>query len=157
MHVMSPTIVIESESPAIYGRRTSVRWTAAGFEIHGDNSVGHGGEGSGPDGFDLLGAALGHCLLTTVIATAQREEIALQSARALVATKSKLQGSDRAPYLSDFQVDIYLEGELSERQRAQLERATAALCGVRETLMRAPRIVERVHIGPLPELAPDSD
>lgn len=147
MHVMRPTITIESTNASEYCLRTSVLWTEAGFQITADNGVAHGGTGAGPDGFELLGAALGHCMLITLIAAAKRDGVALTRAEAQVATKSKLQGAESAPYISDFEVDIFLEGDLTEGQRRKLEQATIARCGVRETLMRIPRIAERVHVG----------
>ena len=156
MHSIEPTIVIDSSDPTAYSRQTSVKWTA-GFGISGDNPVAHGGGGTGPDGFDLVAAALGQCLLNTLIADAERKRIPLRSARALVATKSRIPGRGQAPYISDFKVDIYIEGDLDEGQRAELEQATTALCGVRETLMRTPRIAEHVHIGAGPELGPARD
>ena len=143
---MHPTIVVEAENASEYSRQTSVRWVDAGFEIHGDNPVAHHGDGTGPDGFDLLGAALGQCMLSTLVASAQREGIPLSSAQAEVATKSKLQGTDKAPFISDFQVELFVDGDLDEQQCRRLEELTEAMCGVRETLMRTPTIVDRVQI-----------
>jgi uncharacterized OsmC-like protein len=133
------------------GRRC--RTTGPGFAIDGDNHVDHGGSGAGPDGFDLLAVALGQCLLTTLLAQAERDGIALRSAEAVVSTKARLQGRDAAPYLSDFRVDLYVEGDLDEAARARLERASASLCGVRETLRRAARIEEVLHLGAAPASA----
>jgi uncharacterized OsmC-like protein len=148
MKVMRPTITVESTDAASHSRQTTVTWTnVAGVEIHGDNPTNHGGSGTGPDGFDLLGAALGQCLLNTLIANAERDGIMLRGARATVAIKSKAPRVGEAPYISDFLVDVYLDGDLDEDQRADLEQGMATLCGVRETLMRTPAIVERVHVG----------
>ncbi len=56
------------------------------------------------------------------------------------------QGNDRAPYISDLEVDLYVEGDVDEPARAALEEAARTLCGVRETLLQTPRIAERVHV-----------
>ena len=144
---MEPLLVVEAREPA-HGRRTTIRWVEHAFTVEGDNHVAHGGTGNGPDGFDLLSAALGQCLLNTLLGQAQRDGIALRSAEAVVSTKARLRGNDVAPYLSDFRVDLHIDGDLDEAACAALERAARTLCGVRETLLQAPRIEERVHLGP---------
>jgi uncharacterized OsmC-like protein len=141
----APLLEVRALAP-LDGRRTSVTWFAHPFSISGDNHVAHGGESSGPDGFDLIAAALGQCLLNTLLAKAQRDGTTIRQARAVVATKARLQGQGRAPYISDFEVDIYLEGELDEARRAALEVWARDKCGVRETLAQSPRIEERVHL-----------
>jgi uncharacterized OsmC-like protein len=146
---MDPLLVVEALEP-LDGRQTSITWVEHAFALAGDNHRAHGGTSTGPDGFDLLSAALGQCLLTTLLARAQRDGIELRSARAVVSTKARLPGGGAAPYLSDLEVDIYLDGDLDEPTRAALEQATRTLCGVRETLMQTPRIAERVHLGPPP-------
>jgi uncharacterized OsmC-like protein len=146
---MVPLLEVEALEP-LDGRRTAITWLEHDFELAGDNHEAHGGGGSGPDGFDLLSAALGQCLLTTLLAAAQRDGVAIRAAKAVVSTKARLRGREVAPYLSDFDVDIYLDGDLDEAVRARLEDATRSLCGVRETLLQTPRIAERVHLGPPP-------
>ena len=157
MPAMHPSIIIESVDPSSYGRQTRVKWVNDDFEIRGDNQIRHGGSGTGPDGFDLLGAALGQCLLNTLIANAKRDQLKLRSARAVVAMKSKLRGRGLAPYISDFHVDIWVDGDLTDRQRQELEVSTSALCGVRETLSQTPKIDERVHVGSPGEAATVAD
>jgi uncharacterized OsmC-like protein len=149
MSVMRPLLVAEAMEP-LTGRRTSITWLDHDFSLAGDNHVAHGGTGTGPDGFDLLAAALAQCLLNTLLARAQRDKTPVRSAKAVVSTKARLRGEGKAPFLSDFQVDIYLDGEIDEPKREELERAARTLCGVRETLMQSPRIEERVHLGPPP-------
>jgi uncharacterized OsmC-like protein len=146
---MSPLLVVEALEP-LQGRRTAITWLAHDFSLAGDNHVAHGGGGTGPDGFDLLSAALGQCLLNTLLARAQRDGTEIRSAKAVVSTKARLRGDSVAPYLSDFRVDLYIDGDLSEAERAELEVAAKTLCGVRETLLRSPRVEERVHLGPAP-------
>jgi uncharacterized OsmC-like protein len=145
MRTLTPRLVVEARAPRDE-RRTSISWVDHDFRVAGDNHVAHGGAGSGPDGFDLLAAALGQCLLTTLLAKAQADGLAITAATATVATKARLQGELAAPYLSDFRIEIELEGELDEQARADLERHTQQMCGVRETLLRTPRIEEHVRI-----------
>ena len=142
----APLLVVEALEP-LDGRRTEISWPDHGFSVAGDNRTSHGGSGTGPDGFDLLAAALGQCLLNTLLARTQRDGTAIRSAKAVVSTKARLRGGRRAPYLSDLRVDIYLDGDVDERTRAELEETAATLCGVRETLLQRPNIEERVHLG----------
>jgi uncharacterized OsmC-like protein len=150
MRRMTPTLVVEALEP-LEGRRTSIRWLGHEFSASGDNHVAHGGQSTGPDGFDLLAAALGQCLLNTLLAKAQRDGTAVRAATAVVSTKARLRGA-AAPYLSDFVVDLYLDATLDEAGRVALEEYAQAMCGVRETLLQSPRIEERVHLGDPPAL-----
>jgi uncharacterized OsmC-like protein len=149
MRRMDPTLVVEALDP-LERRRTLIRWVGHEFSVSGDNHVDHGGESTGPDGFDLLAAALGQCLLNTLLAKAQRDGIAIRAAQAVVSTKARLRGRGRAPFLSDFKVDLYLDATIDDESRAELERWAQAMCGVRETLLQSPRIEEHVHLGPAP-------
>jgi uncharacterized OsmC-like protein len=146
---LRPTLKVEARDPR-GGRRTTIKWLDCEFEISGDNHRAHGGTGTGPDGFDLLSAALGQCLLNTLLARAQRDSIPIRSAEAVVSTKARLRGDDAAPYLSDLQVDLYVDADIDAAARAELEDAASSLCGVRETLLRGPRVTERVHLGRAP-------
>lgn len=145
MTSMRPLLQVMALEPRD-GRRTAISWLEHDFGLEGDNHAAHGGSGSGPDGFDLIAAALGQCLLNTLLARAQRDGVRIDGARAVVSTKARLQGSDRAPYLSDFEIDVHLDADIDEATRAELEEVAQRLCGVRETLLHMPRISERVHV-----------
>jgi uncharacterized OsmC-like protein len=145
MTTMRPLLEVEALDP-LDGRRTAITWLEHDFRVEGDNHTPHGGSSSGPDGFDLVAAALGQCLLNTLLAKAQRDGVRIDGARAVVSTKARLQGNDKAPYISAFEVDIHLDADIDEATRAGLEKAAQTLCGVRETLLQVPRIVERVHV-----------
>ena len=145
MKTMRPLLEVEALEP-LTGRRTEIRWLDHDFNVHGDNHTPHGGSSRGPDGFDLVAAALGQCLLNTLLAKAQRDGIKINAAKAVVSTKSRLQGAEKAPFISDFEVDLYLDGDIDEPTRAALAEASSTLCGVRETLLQTPRIEERVHV-----------
>lgn len=150
MNRLTTRLVVRAKEPST-GRRTEIAWVGHSFSISGDNHVPHGGEGSGPDGFDLVAAALGQCLLNTLLAKAQRDGTPIREAQAVVATKSNLGRSNSAPYLCDFKVDIYIDADIDEAARAALEEWARCKCGVRETLVRIPEIEEHVHLGPGPE------
>ena len=152
MNRMEPTIVVSSEDPESWSRRVSVDWPVTGWHTSGDNPESHGGSGTAPDGFDLLGAALGVCMVTTLLAGARRERVPLTRADAHVSWKARLRGESQAPYITDFHVDLYLEGEVSEEQRAGLEEWTARMCGTRESLQRTQTVTESVHVGSPPSL-----
>lgn len=145
MKAMRPLLEVEALQP-LDGRRTAITWLGHDWGLEGDNHANHGGSDSGPDGFDIVAAALGQCLLTTLLARAQRDGVRIDSARAVVAIKARLQGNEKAPFISDFEVDLYLEGDVDETARAALEQAAKTMCGVRETLLQTPRIAERVHV-----------
>jgi uncharacterized OsmC-like protein len=145
MKTLRPLLEVEALNP-LDGRRTQITWLGQDWGLSGDNHVNHGGSDAGPDGFDILAAALGQCLLTTLLARAQRDGVQIASARATVSTKARLQSGERAPYLSDFQVDLYIGADIDEDTRASLEEAASTMCGVRETLLQTPRITERVHV-----------
>jgi uncharacterized OsmC-like protein len=145
MTTMRQLLEVEALEP-LDGRRTAITWLEHDFRVEGDNHTPHGGSSSGPDGFDLVAAALGQCLLNTLLAKAQRDGVRIDGARAVVSTKARLQGNDKAPYISDFEIDIHLDADIDEATRAELEKAAKTLCGVRETLLHVPRIEERVHV-----------
>lgn len=148
---MTPTLVVHALEP-LEGRRTLIRWIDHPFSVSGDNHVAHGGGSTGPDGFDLLAAALGQCLLNTLLVKAQRDGTLIRAAKAVVSTKARLRGRGAAPFLSDFKVDLYLDAAMDETARADLERGAQSMCGVRETLLQSPRIEEHVHLGEAPTL-----
>ena len=145
MSRMEPLLEVRALDP-LRGRRTRVTWHDHAFSLEGDNHVAHGGASAGPDGFDLVAAALGQCLLNTLLAKAQRDRKVVREARAIVSTKTRLRGGGAAPHLSVLKVDIYLEGDLEEADRQSLEDWAREKCGVRATLMQPPRIEERVHL-----------
>lgn len=144
---MRPLLEVEALEPRS-GRRTAITWLEQDFQIAGDNHASHGGSGTGPDGFDLIAAALGQCLLNTLLARAQRDNVPIEAAKAVVSTKTRLRGHGKAPYISGFEVNLYVEGDIDEDTRAALENASRALCGVRETLLQIPVVEEHVHVVP---------
>ena len=148
LRLLKPTVVVTSVEPETHSRRTRVRWVDNGLEIQGDNPVAHGGTGTGPDGFDLLAAALGQCMLNTLMSLFERERVAVRHAHAEVSLKVRRAGRT-APRISDFHVDIHADAELAPEERARFERTVVDQCGVRATLSTPPGLSERLHTGAL--------
>jgi len=95
-----------------------------------DEPASVGGLGSGPNPFDLLSAALGSCTVMTMRLYAERKGWALTHARARVSHhRGALQARDT------FSLEIDLEGDLDETQRAKLL-DIAGHCPVHLTLDR---------------------
>lgn len=129
------------------GRRTKISFAGRSFEIAGDAPVAHGGADEGPNGFDLIAAALGHCFLVTLLQGAEERRAGLQGARVTVASKSLLEGSGRAPVIDELRIDVDLEGDVDPAAAEELLGYAAQLCGVHATLRRPPRIDAHVHLG----------
>jgi putative redox protein len=93
-----------------------------------------GGLGSGPNPFDLLSAALGSCTVMTMRLYAERKGWPLTQARARVTHhRGALQARDT------FSLQIELEGDLDETQRARLI-DVAGHCPVHMTLDRGAEV-----------------
>jgi len=93
-----------------------------------------GGLGSGPNPFDLLSAALGSCTVMTMRLYAERKGWPLTHARARVAHhRGTLEARDT------FSLQIDLEGDLDETQRARLI-DVASRCPVHLTLHRGAEV-----------------
>ena len=95
-----------------------------------DEPVSAGGLGSGPNPYNLLSAALGACTTMTIRLYANRKAWPLGKVRVAVKhSRADLNARDV------FAVDIALEGELDEAQRARLMEI-AERCPVHLTLAR---------------------
>jgi uncharacterized OsmC-like protein len=88
-------------------------------------------------------------MVTTLIANAKQEGIDVERVSGLVSTKARIP-SRGAPHLTDFHIEIFIEGPLAEADRARLEEMTANECGVRETLQRGATVSESVSLGAPP-------
>jgi putative redox protein len=99
-----------------------------------DEPAAVGGLGSGPNPFDLLSAALGSCTAMTIRLYAERKAWPLAKVR-VRATHSRgtLDARDR------FSLEIALEGDLDESQRARLMEI-AQRCPVHLTLERGSEV-----------------
>ena len=141
---MKRIATITSVDPARHARRTVVRFDDNPGEVSGDNAKAHGGSGTGPDGFDLLAAAFGQCMLNTLMAILGREGIPVRTASAEVRVKVR-RAAHSAPRISDLHVDITVDADLDEVQRAALFRRAAEDCGVHATLAPAVHLTGELH------------
>jgi putative redox protein len=108
---------------------------AAGASLIADEPADVGGLGSGPNPYDLLGAALGACTVMTLRLYAGRKQWPLTAVSVRVLHRSQgLEGKDR------FAREIVLEGDLSAPQRQHLV-DIANRCPVHETLTRGAEII----------------
>ena len=126
-----------------------VRVSAGGASFVADEPVEAGGLGSGPNPYDLLGAALGACTAMTLRLYAGRKGWPLDGVRVAV----RHDPTQSAP--SDlFTREIRLDGALDEAQRARLLQI-AEHCPVHRTLTAGARI-ETLEAGlsPAPRASP---
>jgi len=99
-----------------------------------DEPVEAGGLGTGPNPYDLLSAALGACKTMTIRLYANRKNWPLKHVKAAVRhRRADLNAKDL------FEVDVTLEGELDESQRAKLMEI-AERCPVSLTLTRGSEV-----------------
>jgi putative redox protein len=116
--------------------QVEARVGAAAFLI--DEPVSAGGLGSGPNPYDLLGAALGACTTMTIRLYAGHKGWPLKRVETAVRhSRAGLNAKDR------FELDIALEGELSAEQRARILEV-AGRCPVHLTLERGSEVEARL-------------
>ena len=109
-----------------------------------DEPVASGGLGTGPNPYNLLSAALGACTTMTIRLYANRKAWPLSKVRIGVRhSRASLQAQDT------FNLDIALEGDLDDSQRARLMEI-AERCPVHLTLARG----SEVHASLLPPPPP---
>jgi putative redox protein len=103
-----------------------------------DEPVAFGGLGSGPNPYNLLSAALGGCTAMTIRLYADRKGWPLKHVEVAVRhSRAGLQGRD------NFEIDIKLEGDLDDAQRARLMEI-ADKCPVHLTLARGSDVQTRL-------------
>ena len=116
--------------------QVEARVGAAAFLI--DEPVSAGGLGSGPNPYDLLGAALGACTTMTIRLYANHKGWPLKQVETAVRhSRAGLNAKDR------FELDIALDGELSAQQRARMLEI-AERCPVHLTLARGSEVAARL-------------
>ena len=128
------------------GRRTRISFDGTNFVVIGDATPKHGGSDEGPNGFDLISAALGHCFLITLLECAEAQGVYLQGVRAVVASKSRLDGLGKAPVISELSIEVILEGAVDSVVADGLLAYAEQLCGVHATLLQMPRIDATVRL-----------
>lgn len=125
---MSDTEVIRVAETGRGKYQVEARVNGSALIIDEPKSV--GGEGAGPNPYNLLSAALGACTTMTIRLYAQRKNWPLRHVEVAVRhSRAGLEARDH------FDLDIALEGDLDEVQRARLMEI-AEHCPVHLTLAR---------------------
>jgi putative redox protein len=99
--------------------RTQATHVASGTSIQTDAPVDNHGRGEAFSPTDLVGTALGTCILTTMAIVAERHQVDLVGSTVDV---KKTMSQEPPRRIVQFDVDLYLPATLSESDRALLER-----------------------------------
>ena len=99
--------------------RTQATHVASGTSIQTDAPVDNHGRGEPFSPTDLVGTALGTCILTTMAIVAERHNVDLVGSKVDV---KKIMSTEPPRRIAQFDVDLYLPATLSESDRALLER-----------------------------------
>jgi uncharacterized OsmC-like protein len=106
--------------------RTEATHTASGTVIQTDAPVDNHGRGEAFSPTDLVGTALGTCILTTMAIVAERHEIAFVGASFRM---EKIMSQEPPRRIAQLTVELHLPASLDARARALMER-TAHTCPV---------------------------
>lgn len=129
--------------------RYQMKVRAGGLEFLADEPVEAGGQGSGPNPYQLISAALGACTAMTVRLYAERKGWALDSVEVRVLhRRDGLDAKDR------FARELVLQGSLTHEQRARLKEI-AEKCPVHRTLERGSDVTTVLADNPLDGRDPD--
>jgi len=140
---LGETIVIDETGVGPF--QVEVKAGSATFLV--DEPLQAGGDGAGPNPYDLLSAALGACTLMTVRLYARRKALPLQRVRVMITHhRPGLGAKDR------FEREIELIGDLDAAQRAKIF-DIAMHCPVHLTLERGSEIETRLVPPPAPAAA----
>ncbi|RZK23012.1 MAG: OsmC family peroxiredoxin [Hymenobacter sp.] len=99
--------------------RTEATHVASGTHIQTDAPVDNHGRGEAFSPTDLVGTALGTCILTTMAIVAERHQVDLVGSTISV-KKTMTQEPPRR--IAQFDVELYLPAALSDTDRALMER-----------------------------------
>jgi putative redox protein len=99
--------------------RTQATHVASGTSIQTDAPVDNHGRGEAFSPTDLVGTALGTCILTTMAIVAERHNIDLVGSTVDV---KKIMSAEPPRRIAQFDVDLYLPATLSDADRALMER-----------------------------------
>lgn len=99
--------------------RTEATHVASGTSIQTDAPVDNHGRGEAFSPTDLVGTALGTCILTTMAIVAERHQIDLKGSTVQV---KKVMSQDAPRRIVQLDVDLQLPASLGDSDRALLER-----------------------------------
>ena len=106
--------------------RTEATHTASGTVIQTDAPVDNHGRGEAFSPTDLVGTALGTCMLTTMAIVAERHQIALVGSSLRM---EKIMSQEPPRRIAQLTIELHLPATLSPADRALMER-TAHTCPV---------------------------
>jgi putative redox protein len=119
--------------------RTEATHTASGTVIQTDAPVDNHGRGEAFSPTDLVGTALGTCILTTMAIVAERHQVDLVGSSFKM---EKIMSTDAPRRIAQLTVELHLPASLSPDKRALMER-TAHTCPV--ALSLNPEIKQEVR------------
>lgn len=119
--------------------RTEATHTASGTIIQTDAPVDNHGRGEAFSPTDLVGTALGTCILTTMAIVAERHQVDLVGSSFKM---EKIMSTDAPRRIAQLTVELHLPASLSDADRALMER-TAHTCPV--ALSLNPEIKQEVR------------
>ena len=113
----------------------------------GDEPVESGGEGLGPNPYELLLAALGHCTVLTILLYARRKSwpidgVSVRAGHERLVVAEEIDGEVIRKKVERIVQEIALQGNLDEEQRARLIEI-AGKCPVHRTMTGDLEILER--------------
>jgi len=124
--------------------------TADGHATVADEPRDEGGDGLGPDPYELLLSALGACTAMTIQMYARRKgyplhEVAVEVEHERNYTHDRDTSDDEEPWAERMHRRIVLRGDLTPEQRDDLLRV-ARRCPVHRTLAAAPKVLDTVDV-----------
>jgi putative redox protein len=125
------------------GLRTRAVHGPSGCELVTDAPVDNQGKGESFSPTDLIGTALGSCMLTIIAIVAEQHGWSVEGARARVV---KGMVADPVRRIARLEVVISVPGEFSEKEQELLEKA-ALSCPVHKSLPEAMEIPVRFEFG----------
>ena len=139
---MARTVTVESAR----GLKQSIH--AGEHALTADEPAGAGGEGAGPDPYELLLSALGACTSMTLVLYARHKgwplaRVSVRLAHDKIHAEDCAECETKTGIVDRIEREITLEGDLSEDQRARLLQI-ANRCPVHRTLTSQIDIVSRL-------------
>jgi putative redox protein len=122
----------------------------SGYELLADEPVDVGGDGKGPDPYELLLAALAACTTMTLKLYAKRkgwdlQRVAVDLSHDRIHAKDCKECEETEGKIERIIVRLKVEGDLTDEQRARLSEI-AEKCPVHRTLVGAPKILHETWV-----------
>ncbi len=128
------------------GTTYQTRIDTGDLALIGDEPVDSGGDGLGPNPYELLLAALGHCTVLTILLYARRkgwtvDGVTVRASHERVVVEEEIDGEPMRRKVERIVQEIALEGDLDDGQRARLLEI-AGKCPVHRTITGDLEIVD---------------